>query len=65
MMQFSRTRKVMLVYCPGFFNAKHYLLVAIINHWNHNQPEVIEDTDPDKNIMDKLEEIAEGFRQKF
>lgn len=55
----------MLVYCPGFFNAKHYLLVAIINHWNHNQPEVIEDTDPDKNIMDKLEEIAEGFRQKF
>ncbi|GAA6166678.1 type II toxin-antitoxin system mRNA interferase toxin YafO [Sessilibacter corallicola] len=64
-LQFNRTSRFVLVYCPGFFNSNHYLLIAIINHWNHRQPDVIEDTDRDRNLMVILEGIAEGFREKF
>lgn len=65
LVQFARTSGYVLVYCPGFFDKHAYLLISVIKHWNHKQPNVIEGTDKDPELMVKLEKIAEGFREKF
>ena len=64
LMQFHRTSDYVLVYCPGFTNSDHYLLIAIIKHWDKSKPRVIENTDRDNQLMYKLELIAEDFREK-
>lgn len=64
LVQFKRTSGYVLVYCPGFFDPKKFLLIAIIKHFDPKQPNEIENTDRDNNLMAKLEAIAEGFRKK-
>ncbi len=65
LVQFRRTSGYVLVYCPGFFNKNTYLLIAIIKHWDHKKPNDIAGTDRDTNLMSGLENIAEGFRERF
>ena len=65
LVQFSRKSGYVLVYCPGFFDRNAYLLITIIRHWDHNKPNDVVGTDKDSNLMDKLEKIAEGFRERF
>lgn len=65
LVQFSRTSGYVLVYCPGFFDHNTYLLITIIKHWNHKKPNDIAGTDKDISLMEKLEKIAEGFRERF
>lgn len=65
LVQFSRKSGYVLVYCPGFFDRDAYLLITIIKHWDHKKPNDIVGTDKDSNLMEKLEKIAEGFREKF
>ena len=62
--QYSRTNDKVLVYCPGFTDSNRYLLITIINHWNHEEPEIVKGTDKDSALMENLEKIAEGFRDK-
>jgi len=62
--QYSRTSDKVLVYCPGFTDSYRYLLITIINHWNHEKPNEIKGTDKDSALMENLEKIAEGFRNK-
>jgi len=65
LLQFSRKSGYVLVYCPGFYDSNAYLLITVIRHWNYKEPLDIEDTDKDEKIMEKLEFIAEKFREKF
>ncbi len=65
LVQFKRTSGYVLVYCPGFFDRNTFLLIAIIKHWDHNKPNEIAGTDRDTGLMDELEKIAEGFRNRF
>lgn len=65
LVQFRRTSGYVLVYCPGFYDRNTYLLIAIIKHWDHNKPKDVEGTDRDVQLMNALETIAEGFREKF
>ncbi|CBL44716.1 Conserved hypothetical protein [gamma proteobacterium HdN1] len=65
LVQFKRTSGYVLVYCPGFFDRTAYLLIAIIKHWDHLKPNDVAGTDRDTGLMDELEKIAEGFREKF
>ncbi len=65
LVQFKRTSGYVLVYCPGFFDSNSYLLIAIIKHWDQNKPNDINGTDRDTGLMDKLEKIAESFRERF
>ncbi|WP_350305864.1 type II toxin-antitoxin system YafO family toxin [Photorhabdus viridis] len=65
LVQFKRTSGYVLVYCLGFFDVNTYLLIAIIKHWNHNKPNDVAETDRDINLMNELEKIAEGFREKY
>lgn len=65
LVQFRRTSGYVLVYCPGFFDSKTYLLISIIKHWDFNKPNFIAGTDRDIRLMDELEKIAEGFREKL
>lgn len=65
LVQFQRKSGYVLVYCPGFSDPNAYLLITVIKHWNHKAPNEVEDTDRDPVLMEKLEKIAEGFREKF
>ncbi|MQL50192.1 type II toxin-antitoxin system YafO family toxin [Photorhabdus khanii] len=65
LVQFKRTSGYVLVYCLGFFDANTYLLIAIIKHWDHNKPNDVAETDRDIHLMNELEKIAEGFREKY
>ncbi|CDL86272.1 type II toxin-antitoxin system YafO family toxin [Xenorhabdus cabanillasii] len=65
LIQFRRTSGYVLVYCPGFFDSNTYLLIAIIKHWDHNNPNHVAETDRDINLMNDLEKIAEGFRERY
>ncbi|MGL6159276.1 type II toxin-antitoxin system YafO family toxin [Microbulbifer sp.] len=65
LVQFRRTSGYVLVYCPGFFDRNTYLLIAIIKHWDRDKPDDVSGTDRDAGLMDALEKIAEGFREKF
>jgi mRNA interferase YafO len=65
LIQFKRTSGYALVYCPGFFDRKTYLLIAIIKHYDHKKPTEVVGTDRDVNVMCALEKIAEGFREKL
>src|SRR5690606_36363078 len=65
LVQFNRTSGYVLVYCPGFYDRNAYLLIAIIKHWDHAKPNDVAGTDRDTGLMDELEKIAEGFREKF
>lgn len=65
LVQFRRTSGFVLVYCPGFFDRKKYLLISIIKHFNPNKPTDIKNTDRDNNFMAELEKIAERFQEKF
>jgi mRNA interferase YafO len=65
LVQFNRKSDSVLVYCPGFFDSNTYLLITVIKHWNHQKPNEVKGTDKDSYLMDKLEKIAEGFREKF
>ena len=55
--QFHRTSDSHLIYCPGFYNESHYLLIAILAPNAHEQAR-------NNSIMYKLGEIAEKFREK-
>jgi len=46
------------VYCPGFYNPKYYLLIAILKPDAHNQAHNID-------MMNGLAAIAEDFRKRF
>jgi mRNA interferase YafO len=65
LVQFKRTSGFVLVYCPGFFDSKTYLLIAIIKHYDHKKPSETVGTDRDNNLMSALEKIAEVFREKY
>ncbi len=56
--QYQRTSDHWLVYCPGFYNPKYYLLIAVLKHDAHNQAHNID-------LMNGLAAIAEDFRQRF
>lgn len=56
--QYQRTSDDHLVYCPGFFQLNHYLLLAILMPSAHAAAR-------DNSIMASLADLAERFRGQY
>jgi mRNA interferase YafO len=56
-LQFFRTSDAHLIYCQGFFNADHFLLITVLAPNAH-------DLEKSNDIMYRLGKVAESFRQK-
>ncbi|WP_445360717.1 type II toxin-antitoxin system YafO family toxin [Microbulbifer sp. EKSA005] len=65
LLQYRRTSGYVLAYCPGFMEPNTYLLIGIIKHFDPRKPEEVINTDRDNNLMAKLEDIAENFREQY
>ena len=56
--QFNKTSDDHLVYCQGFYSNEAYLLIALLSPDAHGQAR-------NNNIMLKMAQISEKFRNKF
>ncbi|QUX92067.1 toxin YafO [Marinomonas sp. A3A] len=56
--QQARTSDKCLIYCPGYFNENHYLLIAILDPPAHEKQE-------DMPLMEQIGREAEAFRREI